>query len=1117
MMVVARLSAITAIILLISQSGATQSSEQTNLLDNRQQLRLVIEELDRRYPLFPLVQSQPVGTPLFDLGRELFFSKSLSGNGDVSCASCHHPLLAGGDKLSLPVGESAYEPDLVGPGRWHNWQKSMDPNADGAPNVARHSQTTFNTSLYNRTLFYDGRIFVLDNELKVAGEGQQHRTPDSNLWQADSSPGTNLLASQARFPVVANDEMLGYTFAHNQTNDGVRKAIVARLIKSDTEDRWLALFQEAFEQPQATADQLLHFDNIEIALAHYQSTQVFIDNDWFAYLNGGEERLTDEQVRGALLFFKPVKQGGAGCVACHVPPTFTDESFHNIAVPQFGRGKQPDSQDFGRRNVSQKDHDRFGFRTPSLLNVTATEPYMHTGAFIDLESAVKHHLDPAASIKNFDFSFANNPQLKYTAHLKKVAKQHTTSALANLINKQNNGQSQLDVNAELTIDDFHALVKYLESLTDPCVENDECLSVWIPDDSVVAPDNNRLVATFSEHKPPLLPVAAAPKSLVTKAQFSQTNAPQIIDAELIEASKLGCSVGDLLNSEDAENFGFTEVGRVSGLRKKHSVSWPLYNLATAQRILFSGGVAAGDINGDCFADIFFPTGDTSPDILYLNNQDGSFIDQSKEWGITGKELSNGVTIVDIDGDYDLDVITSNLVHGNLPSIGAQENQDGSSQTPTLYINQAQTSFRVQKNTGIDAHFTSWSFAFADYDDDGDVDALSTHWRGPGLGGKQPNHLWENTSSQTQLRFEPADAKANLMELVGNTDFTFTGNFSDIDNDGNLDLLMAADFESSQVYRNLGNGSFVKVTQDSEITDKNGMGAAIIDYDNDGDLDWFVSSVSDPNGVAEGNWGTIGNRLYNNHNGRFTDVTEEAGVAQGLWAWGACFADFNNDQWPDIFHVNGFDLERELHKHLGNPYAYMKLKRSISEFEKTPSLLFISNQDGTFKDQAKEWGITDRLSGRAAVCFDYDRDGDVDILVSNHQNRLLLYKNNASQNENANFINIALVGAGKNTQAIGAKVFVTANGITQMQEVRVGGGFISSSPTDLHFGLSSATIVDEIKIVWPGSRQKTSSFINVVANNFYSIRQTKKYRADDELLLHITNNKTKLSYEQNTGQ
>ena len=162
------------------------------------------------------------------LGMELFFSKSLSGNFDVACASCHHPLLAGGDKLSLSVGESAYKPELLGPGRWHNWQASKDRKADGAPNVARHSPTTFNSALYQQALFADGRVFV-DSQGSNYQTKQSYRSPDSRFAQSDIHAGASLLATQTRFPVTSNEEMRGFTFAQGASNDEVRQGIVQRL------------------------------------------------------------------------------------------------------------------------------------------------------------------------------------------------------------------------------------------------------------------------------------------------------------------------------------------------------------------------------------------------------------------------------------------------------------------------------------------------------------------------------------------------------------------------------------------------------------------------------------------------------------------------------------------------------------------------------------------------------------------------------------------------------------------------------------------------------------------------------------------------------------------------
>ena len=127
-------------------------------------------------PLYALIQAHGLsGNPAADilvpsaddpriaLGRALFFSRQLSGDRDVACVSCHHPLLGGGDALSLSIGVAAHEPEVLGPGRTIDLARDGDPKALtlGGPNVPRNAQTIFNSALYRTTLFHDGRLFVL--------------------------------------------------------------------------------------------------------------------------------------------------------------------------------------------------------------------------------------------------------------------------------------------------------------------------------------------------------------------------------------------------------------------------------------------------------------------------------------------------------------------------------------------------------------------------------------------------------------------------------------------------------------------------------------------------------------------------------------------------------------------------------------------------------------------------------------------------------------------------------------------------------------------------------------------------------------------------------------------
>lgn len=1045
---------------------------------------------------------------LVNLGKELFFSKSLSGDFDVACASCHHPKLAGGDALSLPVGVEAYRPELLGPGRWHDWGDSLEPRADGGPNVSRNSPTTINSGFYKQTLFNDGRIFLMPDV--ESSEKAHFRTPDSNLGRFDPLAGSTLLETQTRFPMVSTEEMRGHAFGKGEGNDTVREGLVARL-RGDTEELknndWRNLFRKAFAADSNEVSQAIDFSNIERALAAYQESQVAIDNPWQRYLAGDGSALTPEAKYGAWLFLTAATDAGAGCVSCHAPPFFTDESFHNIGMPQFGRGKNADRSDHGRYQVTRDRKDRYRFRTPSVYNVEMTSPYGHTGAFISLREIIEHHIEPERSLRQFDFGFENNPQLAFAAHLYPDARSLSQEVLESLKREQAAGESLLPPDLPLDERQIDALESFLRALTDPCLKDEECVEKWIPALDVPPPDDHRLVAKFAPRadmqspQEPLRSTAAGHSSALLAAASSGDDygalPRRLVPARLLERDECWAASSDRSRPEGEESRGsssrFSELGRSAGLTRRHSIPWQQYSLRTAQRLLFSGGIAAGDVNGDCLIDIFQPTGDGDTGILYLN-MGGRFVDASQEWGLDllqsddAQAISNGAAFADLDGDGDLDLLITFVSPEEKASRQNTTNQGAASggtirESMIMALRNDGDKFRRVENSGIEAQLTAWSLGLADIDGDGDLDVMTAHWRGPGLGGPRPNHLWRSDLAGGELKFVAANADAGLSAVIGQTDFTFTPTFSDMSGNGLPDLLLAADFESSQYYRNTVRG-FVRATHLSEISDENGMGSAVGDYDNDGDLDWFVSSIWDPDGHAEGNWGVTGNRLYRNEGGNFSDATDSAGVARGYWGWGACFADFDNDMHLDLFQTSGFDLPVQLAARFGYPAVYIRLKHSMADFEKTPSMLFMSNGNGRFREIAQESGIEGLASGRAVLCFDYDRDGDLDILVSNHQEVPYLFRNEAAA---GNYLNIALAVPGSaNASAVGAKVYLTAGGITQMREVRAGGTFLAGGPPEVHFGLGEHSAVDELRVRWPAPDAADTVFTSVPGNRSLSI-------------------------------
>jgi len=426
-----------------------------------------------------------ISDPLAQLGMKLFFSKSLGGHTDAACVTCHHPALGGGDDLPLPVGVHADILDLLGPGRVHS---SAGFGFDGGPTVPRNSPTTFNIGLWDKVLFHDGRVESLGKTAgKNGDDGEGIRTPDSPFGEADSR-AVNLAQAQALFPVTSPEEMRA-EFLEGESNQAVRDGLMHRLVDQEIPNTWLEEFQRAFDS-DAPASELMTYDNASLAIAEYERSQVFVDNPWRAYVEGDDSALTEAQKRGAMLFYTSAAEGGAECVACHSGDFFSDEQFHVVAMPQVGRGKgdgEFGDDDFGRMRETGEENDRYAFRTPSLLNVAATGPWTHAGAYLTLDEVVAHHIDPAQAIDNYDFSLVDlNPGMQG-----EHAEENTRSALEQLESLRAAGNSSLP-ETDLSEADMADLVAFLQALTDSCVEDDACLAPWVADTDDAGPDSLQL-------------------------------------------------------------------------------------------------------------------------------------------------------------------------------------------------------------------------------------------------------------------------------------------------------------------------------------------------------------------------------------------------------------------------------------------------------------------------------------------------------------------------------------------------------------------------------------------------------------------------------------------------
>ena len=492
---------------------------------------------------------------------------------------------------------------------------------------------------------------------------------------------------------------------------------------------------------------------------------------------------------------------------------------------------------------------------------------------------------------------------------------------------------------------------------------------------------------------------------------------------------------------------FVEVAAESGLHREFGIVAPLRTFGEE----FASGLAAADYDADGDIDLYVAGGNVEPNHLYRNEGDGTFVEVAGEVGLALRHKGSGPTFADIDGDGDLDLFIG-AIDGE--RVYLMENNHG------LFVDATSTSgIRIEADNTISA-------TFGDYDLDGDLDLVLAHWGNP----QQPDTetLWRNDGHGV---FESASIESGISATLIERDpqvldRTFTPNFSDIDGDGDPDLLITGDFETSQVFENNGDGTFRRVTDRRVITDEAGMGAAVGDYDNDGDMDWFVTSIHE-----EGNF--FGNRLYRNRgDGTFEDATEEAGVARGGWAWGSCFADFDNNGVLDIFHTNGWKGST------GGDGS------KSGDFTDEQVRLFMGQGDGTFRRRDTALALSDRGLGRGVACFDAERDGDIDIALTNNNDTQLVYYRNDLDNGN-HYLGVVLQGSGSNTRGVGARITVEAASGTQVREVRAGNNYVSQDPTEVHFGLGEDTTA-EVTVRWPDGA--TSSVVDVAADQLLTVEQ-----------------------------
>ena len=354
---------------------------------------------------FPISDNDFYSTPSgaeVALGRALFFDKIISGNGNISCATCHHPLAGTGDGLSLSIGEG---------GKGLGLARDTGSGVDAVQGrIPRHTPHVFNLAAKEfSVMFHDGRLSVDDLE----ASGFNSPAGDQLPLGLDS-----VLAAQAMFPVTSSLEMAGQAGENPVANaafegrlageNGVWDLLAQRLRAIP---EYVVMFRDAYPEQISTADDI-QFKDAANAIASFEGAAGRADNSRFdQFLRGDSQALSGSEMKGMKLFYDK-----ANCSSCHSGKFQTDHGFHAIAMPQIGPGTGHNSEgyddgrdDFGREAVTGDADDRFRFLTPSLRNVALTAPYGHAGAFDTLEAVVRHHLNPEESLLGYDGSQVRLP------------------------------------------------------------------------------------------------------------------------------------------------------------------------------------------------------------------------------------------------------------------------------------------------------------------------------------------------------------------------------------------------------------------------------------------------------------------------------------------------------------------------------------------------------------------------------------------------------------------------------------------------------------------------------------------------------------------------------------
>lgn len=528
-------------------------------------------------------------------------------------------------------------------------------------------------------------------------------------------------------------------------------------------------------------------------------------------------------------------------------------------------------------------------------------------------------------------------------------------------------------------------------------------------------------------------------------------------------------------------FSFTDVTASAGLRFHHNSG--AYGGKLLPETLGSG-CAFLDYDADGWQDILLINGMDWPGHqkqrstlrLYRNNRNGTFTDVTRAAGLDVEMYGMGVAVGDYNNDGFPDIF--------ITCVGQNR----------LYRNTGKGTFLdVTQKSGLGGRQAlSTSALWFDYDRDGLLDLFVCNyvkWSPEhdvfcSLDGKHKSYctpeayrgetswLFHNRGDGT---FEDVTAHSGIFDSSSKA---LGVAMLDYDHDGWPDLLVANDTQPNKLYRNQHNNTFRDIGMEAGIALSNeGKARAGMGVDT-GD---FVNSGSP--GIAITNFDNEMVGLYHEQKkGVYEDISTQSGVglpSKNSLGFGCAFFDVNLDGFLDLAIANGHidDTVRNIRGNVG--YAQ-------------PPQLFLNDGKGMFRDVAGEVGAEFAQSkvGRGVACGDFDRDGNVDLLITTNNGPAYLYRNNQTAGKHS--IRFKLTGTKSNRDAIGAEVRIEAGGITQYRMVKSGSSYLSQSELPLTFGLGKRDQIDRVVILWPSGR--SDEFKNLAAGKSYECVEEKGIKA-----------------------